>query len=236
MGINLRYPPMEDDRVRRAMNWAIDRERYQTLIMKDIIEHTCLPWFSKTSLAYNEDQAQHYTLDLEESAKLMSAANAEVSTTMLYRASNLAEFIPIYQEDLRQIGVNLELNFVDAAAFAAGVNDYSYRLYAGGSGNNGPTHPSTIFSSSSGSWSADGNNYFGYENARHQELIEQGALEFDPDRIRSIYREINELLLASSHQMVCGPEPLTLVMASNVKGFGYQLKNNVDFERTWLAS
>src|SRR5690606_3360370 len=73
LGFVVTSPPLDNRDVRRALNMAVDRERFQTVFLKDFGTTTCIPW-PKSSPAYNEELATACYFDIEAARELLAQA------------------------------------------------------------------------------------------------------------------------------------------------------------------
>ena len=218
IGVNMRIAPFQDKRVRQALNWALDREQFAGVIMSGLVLPSSIPW-PEASLAYDSDQAHRYKFNLEEAAKLLRAANvADLAITVVAQPGDAADFLPVWRHDLGTIGINLEINTVSAASFAAELNGREYgSLWAGPAPVNSMSAPVSTLVQFKELYGGDGDNYSGFADGRYVDLLEKAQTELDTNTQRQIYAELNEIQLDSSHTMILSLNPSRQLLTANVK-------------------
>jgi peptide/nickel transport system substrate-binding protein len=119
--IDQNIPPLNDVRVRKALNLAIDRKAFLgTLVPEGAVLATAL--VPPTTLGWNPDVKQ-FPFDPEAAKKLLAeakAAGAPVDTpiTIIARSANfpnVTEIMEAIQAQLQDVGFNIELKFVEVA-------------------------------------------------------------------------------------------------------------------------
>lgn len=237
IGFNTLNKPFDDKRVRQAFNWAVDRKRLQDVVLRGTAETRSLPW-NKSSAAYEASKDQYYTFDLKKTADLLRAASAsnlstEVTST---RANAMADFLPIYQNDLKSIGVELKLDLVESAAFPPKVNGLQHKsLWASGSGNAGGESIS-LFVLGSGTWGATGQGSItGFKDDTFQALIEKGATEIDTAKRKQIYSQLNDGLLDLCYTFAVAPSAVRTVAVSKLKGVTATPHDSFYFTDAWFS-
>jgi peptide/nickel transport system substrate-binding protein len=113
--------PMNDVRVRRALNLAIDRQAFiGTLLPKDAVLATAL--VPPTTLGWNAD-VKVFPYDPDQAKKLLKEAKAagvpvDTPITMIARSANfpnVTEIMEAIQAQLQDVGFKIDLKFVDVA-------------------------------------------------------------------------------------------------------------------------
>jgi peptide/nickel transport system substrate-binding protein len=112
---------MNDVRVRRALNLAIDRQAFiGTLLPKDAVLATAL--VPPTTLGWNAD-VKVFPYDPDQAKKLLKEAKAagvpvDTPITMIARSANfpnVTEIMEAIQAQLQDVGFKIDLKFVDVA-------------------------------------------------------------------------------------------------------------------------
>jgi peptide/nickel transport system substrate-binding protein len=113
--------PMNDVRVRRALNLAIDRQAFiGTLLPKEAVLATAL--VPPTTLGWNPD-VKVFPFDPDQAKKLLAEAKAagvpvDTPITIIARSANfpnVTEIMEAIQAQLQDVGFKIELKFVDVA-------------------------------------------------------------------------------------------------------------------------
>lgn len=129
--VNHHNPPMDDLRIRRAVQIGVDRE----LIMLGTIGDPELIRLSP-SLAFeeqvwaNDAGAEYYKNDKEEARRLIAEAgydNQEIVLMTTRTLDSLYKSAVIYQQELQSIGLNVRLEVLDWAALLAHVQGEDLR-------------------------------------------------------------------------------------------------------------
>ena len=116
-------PPINDIRVRKALNMAIDREAFiGTLLSEGTLLATAL--FPPPTLGWNKDVAT-WKYDTEGAKALLDEAKADgvpVDTKLMLVARNanfpnITEVMEAIQQQLQEVGFNVELQFYEIAEF-----------------------------------------------------------------------------------------------------------------------
>ncbi|MFP3153979.1 ABC transporter substrate-binding protein [Lachnospiraceae bacterium ZAX-1] len=202
--LNNTKAPLDDKRVRQAINYAIDKDAYKQVVGNGIGE---LPTsvvgpvqFAKTEPIYQYDP--------EKSKALLAEAGLAdgFSFSILTSTSDLkiAEF---FKQQLEVVGIDLELDIQDGGA----IDDIIW----GGDGQN-------LLESVSSSWSAstadadwalrpvfaselappEGFNLSFYNNPEFDQLLQDALDTADPDTRREIYAKAQDILWEDSPVVV----------------------------------
>ena len=122
-GINLRVNPLRDGRVRHAIAHALDM---QSFIDDRLMGHgNTLAIPAMRYLIGYPDHLEYYKFDIAHSKSLMSQAgfsdgfDIQICVVSGYLNNYLAEFI---KESLKQININVEINFHNANVFRTAIN------------------------------------------------------------------------------------------------------------------
>lgn len=116
LGVNTDVKPLDDRTVRRALAWAVDRERLVRQTLGGYGLASAAPW-PKSSPAYTEANRTHYTYDPGKARELLrSAGHSRLDLPLLHvntpgETAN-AESV---QYDLKQVGVHVTLEPADPA-------------------------------------------------------------------------------------------------------------------------
>jgi peptide/nickel transport system substrate-binding protein len=146
--------------------------------------------------AYNGD-IQTYPFDPDRARTLLREAGQEhLSFTFRINTDNAtaAQMAAIFQQQLRAIGVTMEIKGTEFATFFADVikgNFQSYSLRWIGA-NNDPDFFNLVFHSKS--VPPNGANRGHFSNARVDELIEFARRETDIEKRKEAYREVQHIL------------------------------------------
>ena len=216
VGATTVMPPTDNKKVRQALNYALDRKRFAETGLLGIVPPLSLPW-DKNSPAYEASKENAYAFDLDKAKSLLGEAGVTSAELDFLPSPNNPEFnliAQIYQADLAKIGITLNLLRMEQAAWLDQVNNRKYRGMWASTMSVPVGDPITAFSNGRGTDPTSNNE--GYKNERYAQLIANGAAEPDPAKRKSIYSELNDILLEDAFVMVIAPYPPRLVTSAAV--------------------
>ncbi len=203
-GFNTRKPPFDDIRVRKALTLLMDRPQ----IIEKLMFGEYLPlnsYFAATPYENPDNPKNDY--DPQEAIKLLADAGwnsrdsqgrlvkggAPLEVELLYQSKIEEPSITVYQEDLRKVGINVNLRLVTPETLFQLISNRQFQMVDTGWGGLPFPNPETSFKSSLAD-SNNNNNITGFKNARVDELCEAYDKMFDvKDRVKAI-REIDGIL------------------------------------------
>jgi peptide/nickel transport system substrate-binding protein len=195
MAFNLTDPIFRDVRVRQAFAYGIDREQ----IIKYLWRNQARPALSLLppgNWAYNGD-VRAYPYDPRRARELLRQAGYE-HLTFTYRTNNDNDTArltaSILQQQLREIGVNMQIQGNEFATFFADVIKGDFQVYSLRwlGANNDPDMFNAVFHSKS--VPPNGFNRGHYSNPRVDQLIEFARRTLDTEKRRDAYREIQRIV------------------------------------------
>ncbi|MDP7418209.1 MAG: ABC transporter substrate-binding protein, partial [Desulfobacterales bacterium] len=204
--INIRKPPFDDVRVRKAMAYLLNRQKMNiTLMYSQYFLHKS--YFEDLYTKQDPCPNVLVELDRKKARDLLSQAgwvvnpktgfleknNKRFSFKFLTRDASSEKFLAIYAEDLKNVGIELTIDKKDWAAWARDMDEFNYQMTwaAWGAG---------IFKDPEGMWSSKeatrkgGSNITGFENRLVDELIEKQKSIFDVAKRNEIYRKIDQIV------------------------------------------
>lgn len=214
MGFNLRDEKFQDKKVRQAFMYALDREAMVDKLLDgngQVVNTPMLP----SSWAYpDKSTLNDYKHNVEKAKKLLKEAGyedrdkngivedkngKELKVTLSYPTGNALreQTAPIIQANLKDIGVQLELeNMEFSALMDKVVANHDFELYLMGNNLSLDPDPKPYWHSTSAS-DEKGNsawNISSFKNDQADKLIEQGISVFDKNQRKEIYSQFGELL------------------------------------------
>jgi peptide/nickel transport system substrate-binding protein len=207
LGFNLRRPHLQDVRVRRALAHAIDRQLIIDRIQYGLAQ-PIYSTFTPVCWCYNPDVPK-YEYDPARARELLAQAGwrpgpdgvvardgQRLRLRILYgpNTSKVRERIAtLAHEEFRKVGVEVELQGLEWAAFLQAIKSPPFDwdlIVLGWSSSVDPHWMYQVWSEKA----IPALNAVGYVNKRVEELFDQGAREFDLERRRAVYREIQQIL------------------------------------------
>jgi peptide/nickel transport system substrate-binding protein len=234
-GLNLGVPPLENKQVRQALNYALDRQRFVDTFMFGTGIAQSLPWPS-SSPAFEASKQNFYSFDLDKAASLLKAAGVTGLTldcNVLAAWPQLVSYAPVYQADLAKIGVTLNIRPLELAIWVDEAVNRKYRgLYLANS-TFAQLEPSSTLSNGRATDPNSNNSQF--KDDTYTKLIAQASAEPDPGKRKSLYSQLNDILLDESFIMVLAGAPPTLVAHSNVTGIAPSAHDGFYYDNTSIA-
>jgi len=199
LALNLRDPVLRDVRVRQAIACAIDRQSILHYLWRDLARPAAsvLPM---QSWAYAND-GESYTYDAQRARQMLDQAGYLARNGVRFRLTMKTSteestrlLAAVLQQQLRQVGIELEIRTFEFATFYADITKGAFQLYSLRwiGGNEDPDIYEHIFHSASVPPQRANRSY--YANPRADALIEAGRREVDMNKRRQIYAELQRLL------------------------------------------
>jgi peptide/nickel transport system substrate-binding protein len=236
LGFNLRDPILSDVRVRQAIAYAIDR--------RPIIQYLWAGWAQPArsvlppqSWAYNGN-VPAYDHDPGKARLLLDAAGypekngvrfhitMKTSTTESTRL-----MVAVMQQQLREVGIVLDIRSFESATFLADVIHGAFQLY-GLRWVGGNQDPDIFYVFHSSRFPPNGANRGRYSNPKVDALIDQGRREVDQNQRKSTYAELQLILANELPYIDLWYLDNVLVHNKRVRNLQLNPAGNYDFLRT----
>lgn len=235
MLMNVTFAPLAKKEVRQAINLTINRERFTRTILQGAVEPACMP-YPPTSLGYFADLAQRCKVDVARAKELMARAGYPdgfpvkllVSAGTAAEAPKLAELI---QNDLKQIGIQVDIENVDFAAYQSRQRDSQFELALHNFGFSN-RDPGSLYLTAS-VWKPNANSSK-YKNADFSKLVGDAATAADDARRKELYRQIGEHILDDPYVLVFAPSPRSWAWNKKVQGIAWNADAYLQLQRVWI--
>ncbi len=212
-GLNTTWSPFDNKVVRQAMNWAINRKRWIDGYFGGTTQPESLEWFPGTPM-YDSARANYYTFDLDKAKSLLQQANVgNFSMDMvLIPSPESMSLVQIYQADLASLGITMNIVNMDLAAWLDLVNNRRYHgMYYSPAGISSSVGTELTTSKV---WQI-GNNNSGFDSPMYQSLGNASTTETDPNKLKQIYTQVNDLMLDESFSIpLCSRPPTNMTTLS----------------------
>jgi peptide/nickel transport system substrate-binding protein len=199
LGFNVRDPVLRDQRVRQAIAYAIDRRPLIEYLWRGFAQPAAsiLP---AQSWAYDGD-IRTYSHDPERARQILDAAGYPLKDGVRFHLMMKTStdettrlMAAVLQQQLREVGIVLDIRTFEFATFFADVNKGLFQVYSLRwiGGNEDPDIFEYVFHSDK--FTPNGANRSFYRNKKLDTLIDQARAELDQDRRKQLYAEIQRIL------------------------------------------
>jgi peptide/nickel transport system substrate-binding protein len=237
LAFNLRDPILKDVRVRQAVAYALDCKPMIDYLWRGQAEpaRNVLP---PQSWAYNRD-VPAYAHDPAKAQQLLDAAGypsvngVRFHITMKTSTNESTRLIvAVMQQQLREVGIALDIRSFEPATFFADVTHGAFQLYSLRwiGGNEDPDIFEYVFHSAK--FPPNGANRGYYSNPRVDALIDRARREVDPTVRKPLYAEVQRILAEELPYIDLWYLDNVLVHTRRVRNIKMNPAGNYDFLRT----
>ncbi|MEM6916324.1 MAG: extracellular solute-binding protein [Verrucomicrobiota bacterium] len=204
--MNMRREPYNDRRVRRALAHLLDRERMNRTIMFNQYPLSSSYWPDLWD-EQHPNPNEFIEFDVDKARALLKEADWEVNAstgklekdgkpfviTFLTRDPSTTKFLLIYEEALNDVGIDLEIDQKDWAAWARDMDEFNYDMTWAPWG-------AIPFKDAEPMWHSFGadvkssNNITGFKNEEVDELIASTREMFSVEERHEVIREIDQII------------------------------------------
>ena len=200
IGMNVNEPPLDDPKVRQALNLAIDKQEIATIVLGDLVVPAQgilppgFPGFNNNLMSYDFDPEEAMRL-LEESKYGDDLANIPpitMTTAGSFGANVSLDMEVVLQMWERNLGITAEFQQTEYATFLKDLHKRRFQMFEIGWIADYPDPQNfldILFHSESS------NNHTHYSNSEVDALLEQARTETnEAERIR-IYQQVEQLII-----------------------------------------
>ncbi|MCA9861124.1 MAG: hypothetical protein KC438_15465, partial [Thermomicrobiales bacterium] len=234
IGFNLDREPFNILEVRQAVAMAVDRDQ--------IIENALSGIGTPTDTLFAADfwaglgEREIAPPDIEGARALLAEAGYsdgfDTTLTGWAEYGYLADSAIVVQEQLKQIGINAELNLLDSGSMGQVVyidKDFDMTV----TGDSGFVDPNGLISNNFRT--GEGGNFVNYSNPEVDELIAQGIAVTDQAERAAIYQQIAEILLVDLPWVSLYIGQQYEAMKNFVQGYEHiPTGSNISVRQVWL--
>lgn len=218
--LNFKNPALQDVRVRKAINMAIDRVG----ITKEIMHDTGRPEYgilSPGTAAYDPN-FKSYSYDPDGAKKLLAEAGAkDVKLVFELPQYGTGELVETWiQRDLKKVGIDVELRKYEWVTYLG--------KWAGGMGPDVAMNE-IAWGMSTPAWTGvvtrcdsdppGGINSGHYCNKEVDKLLDQAIVTRDPAAARDLYQKVNRIVMDDAAFVPLYDDLQAVLLSSKVKGF-----------------
>src|SRR3954467_1702867 len=237
LGFNLRDPILKDVRVRRAIAYALDRGPMIEYLWRGMAQpaRSILP---APSWAYN-GAVPAYPHDPDRAKQLLDAAGYPPVNGVRFHITmktstdaNTRLMVAVMQQQLRDVGIALEIRSFEFATFFSDVQHGAFQMYGLRwiGGNEDPDIFEYAFHSSK--FPPNGANRDYYSNPKVDSLIDKARREIDPRLRKPLYAEVQQILAEDLPYINLWYLDNVLVHTKRVQGIKLTPAGNYDYLRT----
>ncbi|MCL4465339.1 MAG: ABC transporter substrate-binding protein [Chloroflexi bacterium] len=237
VAISVRAEPFNIKKVRQAVAWSIDRDRFCKTALQGLVQPTCLMW-PTSSWAYFKDLEGKIGYDLDKAKALLKEAglgngvNTDIITSTMRGPGN-SELAQILQADLKKIGVNATINDVDTTVFQNLMGKGDIRLMIHGYARTN-RDPLTLVTGAKPWLTEKEGGMSHFESVEYDQLRRDLQTTIEQSKRLALCRSIQEMML---DECFCNPvceSPSFWVYASRVKGLNFSKENSMFAGEVWL--
>jgi peptide/nickel transport system substrate-binding protein len=236
VAFNLRDPVLRDARVRQAIAYGLDRQTLVHYLLRDTVRlaASVLP---PESWAYDA-QVKQYPYDPQKARQLLDAAGYPAVNGVRFHITmktsteeSSRSMAAVFQQQLRDVGVALDIHSFESATFFADVTHGEFQMYSlrWVGGNEDPDIFGYVFDSAN--IIPKGANRQFYRNPRVDELIAKARSEPDQNARKRDYAEIQEILAEDLPYINLWYFNNVMVHSRRVRGLELNPSGNFDFLR-----
>jgi microcin C transport system substrate-binding protein len=227
VAFNTRKAPWSDIKVRQAFTHLANRK----LFIEKIYFNEYVPLNSYYPGLYEDQNNPKNEYDPQIAIKLLADAGWKdrdaqgrlvkngqpLTAELIYANKNSEQWLTLYQDDLRKVGIGLNLRFLTPETLFQLTAERKFDLAALGWGGLVFPNPETSVSSKLAD-SLNSNNITAFKNARVDELLDVYDKEFDQQKRIAIIREIDGILANDYQYLLTWEEPFSRIAFWNKFG------------------
>ena len=233
--LNTTYGPLKDKRVRQAINYTIDRKRFEDAVLLNSSDLRVLPW-PKHSPAYDAALNASLSQDLDKAKSLLAQAGlsdgvdlelSHVSTD--FEPGQLAQIV---QADAAKVGLRFKIVQYEQATYSDVLAKLAYKGPFARYSGYGSLEPVSLFNTSTYWRPTDG--VTGFKTDQYSQLIDQAGKEPDAAKRKRIYDQMNQLILDEAFTLALAGQEFAVITAANVHGVRRSPRDSTDWIGVWI--
>ena len=235
VGMNNSKSPFNDVKVRKAVNYAVDKQAIIDVILNGSGKIATSP-IAPGVFGFT-DKTKNYEYNVEKAKELMKEAGYENGFTATIVSSGgeaNSQTAEILQAYLKEIGIDLKVEMVEASAYYDITEKGNYDLFIGGWGVvTGDADYGLYAMFHSSAKGGAGNRHF-YENKKVDELLDEAKASVDQDERKKLYEEAQILIVDDAPDIMLYNRILAVGAQKNVKGLNIHPVTLHDFSTVYI--
>lgn len=236
IGFVVNKPPLNNVKVREALNLTIERQRFVKVFQHGAGQATCVPW-PKNSPAYNEAQATSCFYNIDKAKQLLAEAGYAKGFPLTLAISrqitpDSEKLVQMWQQDLKQVNVDLKIKEISAAVWKQKkANTQFDQAWADLFGNTN-RNPAIPFLQAR-PFLPD-TNPSDFHTAEYTKMVNELAVATDPAQQKTLYNEMTAYLLKEAFINPVTYQPQIWAFTKKLHGFTYTINDKDRFEAAYL--
>lgn len=236
MGMNTSKAPLNDQRVREAIRYAIDVNGIVNSVYRGISTPASNPM--NPSCIYYDKTSTVSEYNVEKAKQLMTEAGYadgfDITITTDDRKERI-DMATIIQSELKEIGINAEIKILEWGAYLTTCYDGEQELYMGGWTTFTPEPSLSLKGPFSSSSFGSGGNMTFYSNPKVDELLTAGLLTTDVAEREQIYTDLQREITNQCTWVYLTYGVQIYAMNSKLEGFVPQSSGYPDLTGVYFA-
>lgn len=242
LAANVNNAPLDNKDVRKAINYAINRENLIQAVLYGLGEPPAT-MVGPTELGFDPSGREISKQDIAKAQEHIAASGlaTPIPLTLTYESNRFwPQMAELIKSDLEAVGFAVTLDAQDAGSYWGKVLDGKAQLSMNQRSLWVPDPDNKVVLLQSGEASAKGETGIvtGLPefSAKMDELLAAGKSELDPEKRKAIYKEIQDMILEELPYIMLAYYTKPTVMAANVEGLkpGAAATERVFLEDVWL--
>ena len=221
IGMNMTKAPLNDIRVRKAINYAINKQAIIDVILNGNGKIATSP-IAPGVFGFT-DKTKNYEYNVEKAKELMKEAGYEngfTTSILVFSGEANTQTAEIVQAYLKEIGIDLKIEIVEVSAYWDMTERGVHNLFLGSWGVvTGDADYGLYAMYHSSAKGGAGNRDF-YENEKVDELLDKAKTEIDPETRKKLYEEAQILIVNDAPDVMLYNRNLTVGAQKYIKGLG----------------
>lgn len=241
MFVNTEKAPLDDVRVRQAINYAIDRDEVVNMALEGVggvsakgVFPSIFPWTNDGLAGYPHNQATALALladagitdsDSDGTLELSSGEDFTLNIMTYTSRAAMQPSVEVIESQLEDIGIDVTVELTGSsdikAAMVDGTYDMAFYSYGVAPSGDPDYYLTTHFDSTAG---FKENGWNRYSNTEVNSLLESASQEMDMDTRKDYYDQATEIIVEESPEMFIFHEKE--LVGYDTKVIGYEIYPN----------